>query len=138
PVIFVFLLYLLQTTGELCLSPVGLSAMTRLAPRHMASLIMGAWFYATAGGEFLAGKIGQATGNGEGGEMTKAGTLAVYDKIGWIAVGIGVLVVIVAPLVKRLMHVDTLRDEELAGRNELGEPESTGVHPDHGTSRRPA
>ncbi|MGZ3268775.1 MAG: peptide MFS transporter, partial [Croceibacterium sp.] len=59
PAILVFLLYLLQTTGELCLSPVGLSAMNRLAPRYMASLIMGAWFFATAGGEFVAGKIGQ-------------------------------------------------------------------------------
>jgi POT family proton-dependent oligopeptide transporter len=37
PVIFVFLIYLLHTTGELCLSPVGLSAMNRLAPRFMAS-----------------------------------------------------------------------------------------------------
>jgi len=129
PVIFVFLLYLFQTTGELCLSPVGLSAMTRLAPRHMASLIMGAWFYATAGGEFLAGKIGEATGNGAGGEMTKQGTLSVYDEIGWIAVGVGVVVLVVAPLVKRLMHLDTLKDDEFAGRDELGEPAAAGMHP---------
>ena len=40
PVIFIFLIYLLHTTGELCLSPVGLSAMNRLSPAHMASLIM--------------------------------------------------------------------------------------------------
>src|SRR3546814_2936728 len=59
PVIFVFLLYLLHTTGELCLSPVGLSAMNRLAPSFMASLIMGAWFYMTAVGNFVAGKIGE-------------------------------------------------------------------------------
>ena len=129
PVIFVFLLYLFQTTGELCLSPVGLSAMTRLAPRHMASLIMGAWFYATAGGEFLAGKIGEATGNGAGGEMTKQGTLSVYDEIGWIAVGVGVVVLVVAPLVKRLMHLDTLKDGKFAGRDELGEPAAAGMHP---------
>ena len=44
PVLFIFLIYLLHTTGELCLSPVGLSAMNRLAPAHMASLIMGTWF----------------------------------------------------------------------------------------------
>jgi len=129
PVIFVFLLYLFQTTGELCLSPVGLSAMTRLAPRHMASLIMGAWFCATAGGEFLAGKIGEATGNGAGGEMTKQGTLSVYDEIGWIAVGVGVVVLVVAPLVKRLMHLDTLEETELAGREELGEPAAAGMKP---------
>src|SRR3546814_11374910 len=50
PVLFVFLYYLLATTGELCLSPVGLSAMNRLAPSFLASLIMGAWFYMTAVG----------------------------------------------------------------------------------------
>jgi proton-dependent oligopeptide transporter, POT family len=70
PVLFVFLIYLFQTTGELCLSPVGLSAMNRLAPKHLASLIMGAWFYMTAVGNFVAGKIGEATG-GHDGEMTK-------------------------------------------------------------------
>ena len=50
PVIFIFLIYLLHTTGELCLSPVGLSAMNRLSPAHMASLIMGTWFFASATG----------------------------------------------------------------------------------------
>ena len=54
PVVFLFGIYLFHTTGELCLSPVGLSAMNRLAPRHLASLIMGAWFFATAGGNFVA------------------------------------------------------------------------------------
>ena len=59
---FVFLIYFIQTTAELCLSPVGLSAMTRLAPLHLASFIMGAWFYMTVVGQFVAGKIGEATG----------------------------------------------------------------------------
>ena len=62
PVYLVFLYYLFATTAELCLSPVGLSAMNRLAPKHLASLIMGAWFYMTAVGNFVAGKIGEATG----------------------------------------------------------------------------
>ncbi len=91
PVIFVFLIYLLHTTGELCLSPVGLSAMNRLAPKFMASLIMGAWFYMTAVGNFVAGKIGEATG-GHDGEMTKEATLSIYNTIGWVAVGVGVAV----------------------------------------------
>lgn len=111
PVLFVFLIYLLHTTGELCLSPVGLSAMNRLAPKYMASLIMGAWFYMTAVGNFVAGKIGEATGGGEGGEMTRDGTLAIYDKIGWVTVGAGVIVLALSPLVKRWMHLDTLRDD---------------------------
>jgi len=129
PVLFLFLIYLFHTTGELCLSPVGLSAMNRLAPRHMASLIMGAWFFATAGGNFVAGKIGEMTG-GESGTMSKEGTLEIYWTIGLIAIGIGIAVLIVGFLIKRLMHLDTLRDDEdLAGREEVGEPQAAGMHP---------
>ena len=47
--------YLFQTLGELCLSPVGLSAMTRLAPARIAGLVMGVWFLALAVGSYLAG-----------------------------------------------------------------------------------
>ena len=136
-VLFVFLLYLLHTTGELCLSPVGLSAMNRLAPSFMASLIMGAWFYMTAVGNFVAGKIGEATG-GEGGEMTKDLTLAIYNKIGWVAVAVGVVVLLLSPFVKRLMHLDTLKDEDVAGRPGLGEPQAPGMHPDQEPAPRPA
>ena len=109
PVIFLFLIYLLHTTGELCLSPVGLSAMARLAPLHLASFVMGAWFYMTAVGNFVAGKIGEATG-GESGEMSKELVLDIYSKIGWVAIGISVLVLAVSPFVKRWMHLDTLED----------------------------
>jgi POT family proton-dependent oligopeptide transporter len=131
PVIFVFLYYLLATTGELCLSPVGLSAMNRLAPSFLASLIMGAWFYMTAVGNFVAGKIGEATG-GHGGEMSKAKLLDIYEMFGWIAIGAAVAVLLVSPIVKRWMHVDTLRDrdEGIAGTNELAEPQAAGVHPE--------
>ena len=126
--LFVFLIYLLHTTGELFLSPVGLSAMNRLAPLHLASFIMGAWFYMTAVGNFVAGKIGEATG-GENGEMTQAGTLDIYWKIGVITIVIGGVVLLLSPIVKRWMHVDTLEDrEELAGQSELGEPEAAGFH----------
>jgi POT family proton-dependent oligopeptide transporter len=127
PVVMIFLFYLLSTTGELCLSPVGLSAMNRLAPRHLASLIMGAWFFSTAGGQFLAGVIGAATA-GEGGAMTKDATLAVYSTIGWWTIGIGGVVLLVSPLVKRWMHLDTLRDDRIAGAAEIGEPTVAGVH----------
>jgi len=128
PILFVFLYYLFATTAELCLSPVGLSAMNRLAPKFMASLIMGAWFYMTAVGNFVAGKIGEATG-GEGGEMTKEGFLHIYNLFGWITIGIGVAVLAVSPLVKKWMHLDTLQDEELAGRDQLAENEGTGMFP---------
>lgn len=132
PVIFVFLIYLLHTTGELCLSPVGLSAMTRLAPLHLGSFIMGAWFYMTAVGNFVAGKIGEATG-GESGEMSRELTLSVYTQIGWITIGVAVVVLAVAPFVTRWMHLGTLDDrvspDESAsvygGRDE--EPATVGV-----------
>jgi POT family proton-dependent oligopeptide transporter len=114
PVIFIFLIYLLHTTGELCLSPVGLSAMNRLAPAHMASLIMGTWFFASAMGNFAAGLIAAATGAGklEGkAAAAKEVVLSVYTTVGWVAVAVGVGVVLISPLVRRLMHLDTLRDE---------------------------
>ena len=50
--------YLLHTIGELCLSPVGLSAMTRLAPARIAGLTMGVWFLATSVGNYLGGRVG--------------------------------------------------------------------------------
>jgi POT family proton-dependent oligopeptide transporter len=127
PVVFIFLIYLLHTTGELCLSPVGLSAMNRLAPAHLASLIMGTWFFAAATGNFAAGLISAATGaEGVGPE----GALEVYTTVGWLAVGVGVAMVLISPLIRRLMHLDTLRDDnELAGGKELGEPSAAGVHP---------
>jgi POT family proton-dependent oligopeptide transporter len=137
PVLFVFLIYFLHTTGELCLSPVGLSAMNRLAPKFMASLIMGAWFYMTAVGNFVAGKIGEATG-GESGEMSKESTLAIYNTIGWWTIGIGVVVLALSPIVKRWMHLDTLKDvDELAGYKEIGEKQAPGMFPGRETKPGP-
>ncbi len=127
PVLFVFAYYLFATTAELCLSPVGLSAMNRLAPSFMASLIMGAWFYMTAVGNFVAGKIGEATG-GHDGEMTKQGLLDIYSLFGWVTIGIGVGVLLLSPIVKKWMHLDTLEDHPLAGAAELGEPQAAGTN----------
>jgi proton-dependent oligopeptide transporter, POT family len=120
PVLFIFLIYLLHTTGELCLSPVGLSAMNRLAPAHMASLIMGTWFFASATGNFAAGLIASATGS-EAASGEAAGrevVLNVYSQIGWIAVAVGIGMVVISPLIKRLMHLDTLGDADDSGAEE--------------------
>ncbi|NTZ43765.1 peptide MFS transporter [Altererythrobacter sp. SALINAS58] len=136
PVIFIFLIYLLHTTGELCLSPVGLSAMNRLAPAHMASLIMGTWFFASATGNFAAGLIAAATGaeSLEGEAATKSTVLEVYSTVGWTAVAVGVGVMLVSPLVKKLMHLDTLKDDDvgddLDGQAQAGiEAQEAGMHP---------
>jgi POT family proton-dependent oligopeptide transporter len=122
PVFLVFAYYLLATTAELCLSPVGLSAMNRLAPKFLASLIMGAWFYMTAVGNFVAGKIGEATG-GHDGKMTKTGLLDIYELFGWIAIGVGIAVLLFSPVVKRWMHLSTLRDDADPATDALAEPD---------------
>ncbi len=114
PVIFIFLIYLFHTMGELCLSPVGLSAMNRLAPAHMASLIMGTWFFASATGNFAAGLIASATGSekASGAGAGKELVLEVYATIGLWAVAFGVFVVVVSPFIKKMMHLDTLQDSD--------------------------
>ncbi|MGI9495263.1 MAG: peptide MFS transporter [Mariniblastus sp.] len=141
PVMFIFLIYLLHTTGELCLSPVGLSAMNRLAPANLASIIMGTWFFASATGNFVAGLIARASGSeslSSDGEI-EAGTPeaiayienvnSVYTTIGWVAVAVGVALILLAPLIKKLMHLDSLGDADhsLAGQSELAEPQAAGV-----------
>jgi len=127
PVIFIFLIYLLHTTGELCLSPVGLSAMTRLSVPSMVGLMMGTWFLASGTGNFAAALIAQATA---GGEVEDAGrVIEVYSNVGWLAVGVAVVIFIISPLVKRGMHLDTIRDVDhaLAGESEIGEPAAAGI-----------
>ena len=114
PVLYIFLIYLLHTTGELCLSPVGLSAINRLAPKHMASLMMGTWFFASAAGNYASGLIASATGaEGASGEVANQQTvLDVYSTVGWVAIAVGIAIVAIAPLVRRMMHLDLLQDEE--------------------------
>ena len=113
PVIFIFLIYLLHTTGELCLSPVGLSAMTRLSVPSMVGLIMGTWFLASGAGNFVAAMIAQATAaEGADGENV---VLTVYSNVGWLAVAVGVGLILVSPLINYLMHLNTLSDEAGAG-----------------------
>ncbi|MEO8225041.1 MAG: MFS transporter, partial [Gammaproteobacteria bacterium] len=112
PVVYIFLIYLLHTTGELCLSPVGLSAMNRLAPAHMASLVMGFWFFASATGDFAAGLIASVAGaeTEAGAGMGQQTVLDVYSTVGWVAVGAGLGVLALAPFVRKLMHLDSLVD----------------------------
>lgn len=110
PVIFVILIYLLHTMAELCFSPVGLSAMTRLSVSNMVGLVMGTWFLAMAAGNFIAGLIAQATGSGEAGNTAQV--LDVYSRIGWFSIVVGGLVLLVSPYVKRMMHLDQIANRE--------------------------
>jgi len=109
PVIFIFLIYLLHTTGELCLSPVGLSAMTRLSVPKMVGLIMGAWFLASGFGNFAAAQIAKLT-TADGGGADQV--VLVYSSVGKLAVSVGVALILISPLIKKMMHLDTISSDD--------------------------
>jgi POT family proton-dependent oligopeptide transporter len=96
------LCYVLQTAGELCLSPIGLSMVTKLAPVRLVGLGMGGWFLSTAIGNNLSGLFAGHV-SGEGG-MTVTSALSGYTMGFWILLGGGVLLFVLAPLINRLMH----------------------------------
>ena len=113
PMFWLVLGYLLHSTGELCLSPIGLSMITKLSPKGITGAMMGTWFLATAFAEYAASLIAQLTGVKEGGPLASVlpkptETVMVYGSvfgsIGLVALGIGVLVVLVSPLIARRMH----------------------------------
>jgi proton-dependent oligopeptide transporter, POT family len=117
--------YLLHTTGELCLSPVGLSMVSKLSPARLVSTVMGAWFLATAFAQMVASVISQFANvtEGSGKELTVPApheTVHVYgDVFGQIAIMAIVAAVIcfaLAPILNRWMHpeVDTEGAETVA------------------------
>ncbi|MFZ5479400.1 MAG: peptide MFS transporter [Myxococcota bacterium] len=117
--------YLLHTTGELCLSPVGLSAMTKLAPARIASTVMGAWFLATSFSSLLAGIIATFTGVGHGGGDEKTipapiETVGVYGEVfGQIGLACAVstvLLLVLSPILSKWMHEDVASEGEPAAR----------------------
>lgn len=97
-----FMVYVIQSIGELCLSPIGLSMTTKLAPARLAGMAMGCWFLSIAIGNNLAG-IFAGRVSGESG-MTVQSAHAGYTFGFWALVGSGVLLFVIAPLVNRLMH----------------------------------
>ncbi|HHM12398.1 MAG TPA: hypothetical protein ENJ16_02520, partial [Planctomycetaceae bacterium] len=110
--------YLLHTSGELCLSPVGLSVMTKLAPKALVSTLMGSWFLATAFSQYLAAIISQFTGVGEGsgGDLpAPKDTVHIYGdvfgQVAIVAVICGLVCFAISPLLKRWMHLDELGGE---------------------------
>jgi POT family proton-dependent oligopeptide transporter len=121
PLIWLFLAYLLHTTGELCLSPVGLSMITRLSVAKVVGLMMGVWFMSSALAHTLAGLIAQETSTDTvAGVVIDTGAQlesyqSVFQTIGWVGVGIGVVLVILSPFLTRLMHLDTLKDDDAGG-----------------------
>ncbi|HSD16206.1 MAG TPA: oligopeptide:H+ symporter [Thermomonas sp.] len=97
-----FAVYWIQSIGELCLSPIGLSMTTKLAPVKLVGFGMGGWFLSTGIGNNLSGLFA-AEASGEGG-MTVASAHAAYTQGFWILMAGGVLLFLIAPLIQRLMH----------------------------------
>ncbi|MAT92139.1 MAG: MFS transporter [Halioglobus sp.] len=104
------LAYLLHTTGELCLSPVGLSAVTKLAVPSVVGVMMGSWFLATAYSEFVAAQLAKlAAVETVDGAVTDVGlALASYTELFssllYFGLGVGALLLLLSPLLKRMMH----------------------------------
>ncbi len=111
-VYFIFLIYWIHTMGELMLSPVGLSAVTKMAPARAVGLTMGAWFLYSGLSNYLAGIIARTTGAETiGGQLTdvaaaKASYAAVYTNVAYVAMGVGVLMLLISPIVKGWMRTD--------------------------------
>jgi POT family proton-dependent oligopeptide transporter len=108
--IWLVLAYLLHTTGELCLSPVGLSAVTKLSIGNVVGVSMGTWFLATALSETVATRLGKlaAIDTSAAGETADAATaLATYTELFeflmWFGIGTGVFMIVISPVLRRWM-----------------------------------
>ena len=106
-VIWIILIYLLHTLGELCLSPVGLSSVTKLSPQRIVGVMMGMWFFASAAGNYVAGLIARATSSNSMSAtnetfdlVQKASFVEVYTNVGLMAVGCGIVLALITPILK--------------------------------------
>ncbi len=112
PMFFLLAGYFLHTTGELCLSPVGLSMVTKLAPGQIVGFVMGTWFLSSAFAHHIAGIIAKLTSlpqNMEtGASVSAAESLGnyshVFGQIGLVAVGAGLVLWLLVPLLRKWMH----------------------------------
>ncbi|MCK5575002.1 MAG: MFS transporter, partial [Sphingomonadales bacterium] len=108
--IWLVLAYLLHTTGELCLSPVGLSMITKLSVAKLVGLMMGIWFFASSLAHYVAGLIAasMSTETVGGQVLDTAGSLATYSQvfqqIGIIGILAGVVVIFISPFLRKGMH----------------------------------
>ncbi|MFC4349019.1 peptide MFS transporter [Kordiimonas lipolytica] len=105
---WLFVIYLFMTLAELCLSPVGLSMITKLSVARLVGMMMGMWFLFTAFANFVAGFLSSLTGaEGHGtssGELSVDATIELFHSVGLLAVGIGVVLFVLTPLMRKWMH----------------------------------
>ena len=111
PFIYFVLGYLFMSSGELCLSPIGLSMITKLSPAKIVGFVMGTWFLASSCGQFMAGVIGamMAVPSEEGNiTVTPVESLEIYapvfQQIALVALGAGLLMLVLSPLLRKWMH----------------------------------
>jgi proton-dependent oligopeptide transporter, POT family len=108
--VWLALAYLIHSIGELCLSPVGLSMITKLSIPSLVGMMMGVWFLSSAMAQYVGGIVAQfASVETVGGEVTNPKLaldtyIQVFQTIGWVSVAIGVALLIIAPLLRRMMH----------------------------------
>ncbi|WP_294236569.1 peptide MFS transporter [uncultured Chryseobacterium sp.] len=98
---------LVITLGELCLSPIGLSIMTKLSTKNLQGMMMGMWFLASAYGQYVAGIIGAGLATAKEGSTNYDALITYtdgYKQLGLYAVIAGVVLIIISPLVKKLMQ----------------------------------
>lgn len=94
------------TFGELCLSPIGMSIMTKLSPQKTQAVLMGMWFLASAYGQYFAGLLGAniASASEKATNLEKLNIYADgYKQLAIYALILGVILIIISPLVKKLM-----------------------------------
>jgi POT family proton-dependent oligopeptide transporter len=110
PLIFLVFMYLFHTMGELSLSPVGLSMITKLSPKRMVGFVMGVWFLSISLANKLAGMIGELTASEDLGDSpTAVQTLEVYSStylIWGVAVvgGAALVLIFLVPTLRRWMN----------------------------------
>jgi POT family proton-dependent oligopeptide transporter len=110
PLIWLALAYLIHSIGELCLSPVGLSMITKLSIARVVGLMMGVWFLSSAMAQYVGGIVAQfASVETVGGEVTNPALslstyMGVFQTIGLIAIGIGAFLFVFSFLLKKWMH----------------------------------
>jgi proton-dependent oligopeptide transporter, POT family len=104
--IFTIALFVI-TLGEMCLSPIGLSIMTKLSTNKLQGMMMGMWFLASAYGQYVAGIIGANMATAKEGSTNLDALITYtegYKQLGLYAIVCGVILLIISPLVKKLMQ----------------------------------
>ena len=126
PFLFVFLGYFLITTGELFLSPIGLSKVTELSPKKMMAFMMGVWFLSSTFAHYISGILAKLTTSSSSAESNWLSNLgnwfmgnpdvssesvatliqynSIYAQIGFVTIFIAIFVMIISPFIKKLMH----------------------------------